>query len=105
MPSAKLILQRYAPTETGYGFHFKAYDNRIFTPIIRQEIRNTAKTTGSHYTVYLPSYSDGKVLTILSEVENASWEIFSKHTDIKFFWRNCTVRPITNRAFVESNGQ
>lgn len=33
---AELILKYYAPTTHHVGFHFKAYDKFIFTPVIRQ---------------------------------------------------------------------
>lgn len=49
----KTILKTYAPSTVKYGLHFKTYEERIFTPIIRQEIRGTTRTTKSHYTVYL----------------------------------------------------
>ncbi|MGB7394354.1 MAG: glycosyltransferase family protein [Pricia sp.] len=98
----KLILQKYAPSTARYGFHFKNYDDKIYTPIIRQEIRNTTRTAGRHYTVYLPSYSDEKIMEVLSEVKHVYWDVFSKHNRTKFFWRNMTVRPIDNMAFIHS---
>lgn len=98
----KLILNTYAPSTSQYGFHFKKYDDTIYTPIIRQEIRNMTRTTGNHYTVYLPSYSDEKIMDILSNIKNCYWDVFSKHTRTKFFWRNMTIRPIDNTAFIQS---
>lgn len=97
-PLGKLILTKYAPTTKQYGFHFKKYDSNIYTPIIRQEIRNTTRSKGKHYTVYLPSYSDEKILHVLSNIKNCYWEVFSKHNDTKFFWKNMTIRPIDNEA-------
>ncbi|WP_209401387.1 glycosyltransferase family protein [Pseudozobellia sp. WGM2] len=101
-PLGRLILSKYAPTTTQYGFHFKKYDDKIYTPIIRQEIRDTTRTIGNHYTVYLPSYSDEKILQVLSSIKNCYWEVFSKHNDTKFFWKNITIRPIDNGAFINS---
>ncbi|AYN65961.1 glycosyl transferase [Euzebyella marina] len=101
-PLGKLILTKYAPTTNQYGFHFKKYDDKIYTPIIRQEIRNTTRTNGNHYTVYLPSYSDEKILHVLSNIKNCYWEVFSKHNDTKFFWKNMTIMPIDNEAFIKS---
>lgn len=98
----KLILTKYAPSTKQYGFHFKAYDENMFTPIIRQEIRNTTRTTGKHYTVYLPSYSEEKIMGVLSNIKNTYWEVFSKHGPTKFFWKNMTIRPIDNTAFIQS---
>ncbi|MFC4095681.1 glycosyltransferase family protein [Euzebyella saccharophila] len=101
-PLGKLILAKYAPTTKQYGFHFRKYDDQTYTPIIRQEIRNTTRTMGNHYTVYLPSYSDEKILHVLSSIKNTYWEVFSKHNETKFFWKNMTISPINNDAFIKS---
>lgn len=98
----KMILKKYAPTDQSYGLHFKAYGDKIFTPIVRREIRNTKRTEGNYYTVYLPSYSDEKILRILSKLKGVHWEVFSKHTDTDFFYKNITVRKINNEAFIHS---
>lgn len=98
----KLILKKYAPTTKQYGFHFKAYEDTIFTPVIRQDIRLANCTTGDHYTVYLPSYDDEKILNILSKIKDVTWEVFSKHNKKTFTNKNITVQPITNEAFVTS---
>jgi len=101
-PLGRLILRKYAPTTKQFGLHFEAYEKNIYTPIIRQEIRNTTRSNGEHYTVYLPSYSDDKILKVLSSVKNVEWEVFSKHTDTSFFWKNIAVRKINNEAFIKS---
>ncbi len=98
----RLILHKYAPSTARYGFHFKKYADHIYTPIIRQEIRHTTRTTGNHYTVYLPSYSDEKIMDVLSNIKNCYWDVFSKHNRAKFFWRNMTIQPIDNTTFIHS---
>ncbi|MUH35828.1 glycosyl transferase [Zobellia amurskyensis] len=98
----KIILEKYAPSTTQYGFHFKNYDENIFTPIIRQDVRSTTRTLGEHYTVYLPSYSDEKLLKMLSQVKDVKWQVFSKHNQKEIFSKNITISPITNEAFVNS---
>lgn len=98
----KMILKKYAPTTQSYGLHFKAYGDRIYTPIIRKEVRESTKTAGDYYTVYLPSYGDEKILKVLSKLKGVEWQVFSKHTDTDFFYKNITVRKINNKAFVHS---
>jgi len=98
----KTILKKYAPSTVKYGLHFKAYEEKIFTPIIRQEIRETTRTTKGHYTVYLPSYGDDRILEMLSKIPKVDWRVFSKHTKTKFFYKNISVYPIDNKAFIES---
>ncbi len=101
-PVGRFILKNYAPTTVQYGLHFKNYEEQIYTPIIRHDIREVTKTTGNHYTVYLPSYSDKKILKMLSNIKNIEWHVFSKHNHKEFFSKNIMIQPITNQAFVNS---
>ena len=97
-----LILKNYAPTSHQYGLHFKSYEERIFTPIIRNDIRNALVSNGEHYTVYLPSYSDDKIIKFLSQIKGVTWEVFSKHNKRETIINTISIRPITNEAFVKS---
>ncbi len=98
----KLILKKYAPSTIKYGLHFKNYEDTIYTPIIRQEIRNTTRTLGDHYTVYLPSYGDEKIINILSKIRDVKWQVFSKHNKLEYVGENIVVSPINNQAFIDS---
>lgn len=97
-----LVLKHYAPTTAAYGFHFEEYDDNIFTPVIRKEIRNTAPTNGEHYTVYLPAYSDEHIVKHLSTFDKVEWQVFSKHNKKPFVFKNITVTPIENETFIKS---
>ncbi|WCC44095.1 glycosyltransferase family protein [Tenacibaculum finnmarkense] len=98
----RLILKYYAPIKTKFGFHFKAYSSDIFTPIIRKKIRNTPIINKGHYTVYLPAYSDKKILKVLSKIENIKWEVFSKHTQKNIIKNNIIIKPINGDSFIKS---
>ncbi len=98
----KLILKKYAPTTKQYGFHFKAYQDNVFTPVIRHDIRTAVCEIGTHYTVYLPSYDDEKIIKILSKIPEVSWQVFSKHTKKSSVIGNISLHSITNEAFVKS---
>jgi len=98
----KLVLENYAPTTYNYGFHFKSLDKNIFTPLIRKEVREIKTSNDGHYTVYLPSYSDKRILKHLSTFENARWEVFSKHNKKKYKYKNVTIRPIDKDLFLKS---
>ena len=98
----KSILNNYAPVTEKYGFHFKAYDQQIFTPVIRDEIRNAENILLPHYTVYLPAYDDDKIVRALKEIKYVEWEVFSKHTKKVYSKSNVHVRPINNAAFIKS---
>ncbi len=98
----ELVLKYYAPVTAAYGFHFRSYTKNIFTPVIRQEVRNMTPTDEGHYTVYLPSYSDNALVEHLSKFPNAKWEVFSKHNKEPFTFKNVHIQPIENNAFIKS---
>lgn len=101
-PMAWLVLRYYAPCSMGIGFHFKEYDAATFTPVIRSEIRNAYIRNLGHYTVYLPAYSDKKMIKVLSQHKSVQWHIFSKHSDKAYSEGNCWIRPINNHEFISS---
>lgn len=101
-PMGRLILKKYAPTTRQFGFHFQKYNEAIFTPVIRQDIRKAKTEEKEHYTVYLPSYSDKKIVSILSKVKDVKWQVFSKHNKKVVENDFITIKPITNEAFVQS---
>lgn len=98
----KYILKYYAPSKIKFGFHFKSYNSAIFTPIIRSQIRAKNPSNKGHYTVYLPAYSDKKIIKILSQFPIVKWQVFSKHTDKHQFKHNITIQPVNRFDFVRS---
>lgn len=98
----KSILKNYAPVTDKYGFHFKAYDKKIFTPVVRNEIRNADNKKLPHYTVYLPAYDDNRIIKALKEIKDVEWQVFSKHTKKIYAEKNVHITPINNTAFIKS---
>jgi uncharacterized protein (TIGR00661 family) len=98
----KAILKKYAPTTIQYGFHFKSYDTNIFTPVIRKEVREQLIENKGHYTVYLPSYDDKRIMKVLKECGKTKWEVFSKHNKKVIKEKNVSIYPINNKDFIKS---
>lgn len=98
----KLVLDHYAPVTFSYGFHFKSLDKNIFTPVIRKEVRKLKISNKGHYTVYLPSYSDERIIKVLEKVKKVKWEVFSKHGKKKYTKGNILIQPIHGEAFLKS---
>lgn len=98
----KFILRNYAPSNISFGLHFCKYSKYIFTPVIRKEIREAKRTERDHYTVYLPSYDDKKLIEVLREIKEVRWQIFSKHTDKIHVNHNIEVYPVSNDSFINS---
>lgn len=97
-----IVLKYYAPCKTGVGFHFKNYGENIFTPVIKNEIRNALTKNLGHYTVYLPAYEDKKLIMFFAAFKNKQWQIFSKHTKKTYKTDNCWIRPVSTADFTES---
>jgi uncharacterized protein (TIGR00661 family) len=98
----KLVLKHYAPYTAAYGFHFRKYSPNIHTPVIRRQIREIQPTDEGHYTVYLPAYDDNALIAHLSKFDTVQWEVFSKHNKEPFTFKNISIRPIENDAFIKS---
>lgn len=98
----RLIIKYYAPAKNKFGFHFKTHSSSTFLPIIRKEIRYRNITNKGHYTVYLPSYSDEKIIKVLSKIKDIKWQVFSKKTKEHQFFHNITILPINDDAFIRS---
>src|SRR5690348_15224227 len=95
------ILKNYAPVTVQYGFHFNQYDKNIFTPVIRKQIRELEPLKKGHYTVYLPAYSDEKIIKMLSKFPKIKWQVFSKHNKKTIEVNNISIQPVTNNAFIK----
>ncbi|WP_374164895.1 glycosyltransferase family protein [Arcticibacter sp. MXS-1] len=98
----KWILKHYAPSDVQYGFHFNTYDSNIFTPVIRQQVRHQEINDRQYYTVYLPSYEDKRLISILSRFKDIRWDVFSKHNKYTYMAGNINVQPVSNEAFIKS---
>ncbi|MCU4176289.1 glycosyltransferase family protein [Carboxylicivirga sp. N1Y90] len=96
------ILKYYAPCKQSYGFHFQALDKTISTPVIRKDIRSGKITNKGHYTVYLPSYDDQKIVDVLSQIPYIQWQVFSKHNSKAFQSGNVQIQPVNKDKFTES---
>ena len=96
------FLNYYAPATVQYGFHFRAYGTGICTPVIREGVRQCITSEEDHYTVYLPAYSDRRIISMLTQVRNVQWEVFSKNAQTITHEQNIIIRPIDDHAFLES---
>jgi uncharacterized protein (TIGR00661 family) len=95
------VLKHYTPARQKYGFHFKAYDERVFTPVIRKEMRQAKVADQGHYTVYLPGYHDDVLMHFLRQFD-VKWEVFSKHANYAYRVDNVFIEPISQVRFQQS---
>jgi len=101
-PVGEWVLHNYAPVEKYVSFHFERYDTNIFTPVIRSAVREARNVEKDHYTVYLPSYDDKKLVPLLSKISQIKWHIFSKHAKKPYHVGKLSVYPVDKDEFAAS---
>jgi uncharacterized protein (TIGR00661 family) len=101
-PIGEWILHNYAPVGKYIGFHFERYDDFIYTPVIRSEIRNILPAHKNHYTVYLPAYDDKKLVPLFGKIPGVKWHVFSKHTKKPYHVGKVSVYPVSKEEFAQS---
>ena len=102
-PAGRAVLKHYAPSTAQYGFHFQAYAPGIFTPVIRQQVRELSPANEGHYTVYLPAFEEGILVERLQHLSRSvQWEVFSKHSKDAATYGNVQVWPVNGPAFLSS---
>lgn len=99
------FLKNYAPVKHRIGFHFKAFDVNIYTPVIRRRVREIETSKNAHITVYLPAYGDKKIIKILRRFSNTEWHLFSKHTQVDYIHKNIKVFVLDEHKFISSMSQ
>lgn len=100
--AAEFLLKYYAPCSKPIGFHFHPYDDFIYSPIIRSEVRNLRPTIGNHITVYLPAYSEEFLISFFQKFPSIEWHFFSKHSKSAKIVDNIHIQPINNQNYLKS---
>jgi uncharacterized protein (TIGR00661 family) len=96
------ILKNYAKATRYIGLHFKAYDDFIFTPVIKNEILNAAPADGSYVTVYLPSYCEPQLTKIFQAIPDVRFEIFCAEISQPRRQGNIYYLPVNKALFNKS---
>ena len=95
------VLKWYAPVADTWGFHFKSNGKRIFTPVIRREVRNQQPEDRGFFMTYLPAVGLMHLLPVL-EKTRANWKVFSKEVNSIQVSGGVTVYPIDAVLFSDS---
>lgn len=92
---AEFIFKYFAPANRKIGLHFQDYDDEVYTPVIRKEIREIKKDyQDNEVLVYLPAYSEIPLAEKLKHVKGYNFRIFSKHTNVETHNDNVHIYPV-----------
>ncbi len=101
-PGTELLFRSYAPCTHPIGLHYERYDDFIWTPIIRSDVRALQTTDEGHITVYLPAYGDDVLLKQFHALPEIPFHVFSKHSKTAYRSGNVWVRPVRNDDYLMS---
>lgn len=96
------LMRNYAPGSKSIGFHFNKYDNFIYTPVIRSEIRKASIQNNGHIAVYLPAYHPAMLVQLFKNVPAVLWKVFTKNLPRPVTEDNVKLCPIDNAHWVEA---
>lgn len=97
----KLITGMMCPAKNKIGMHFQKFDDFIYYPVIRSEIRHAFPTDRNIYLVYLNSFTDKELLNCFTseQLKHKHFFIYSKTATEPYRKDNCTVMPLSNETF------
>lgn len=97
----KLITGMMCPAKNKIGMHFQKFDDFIYYPVIRSEIRHAFPIDRNIYLVYLNSFTDKELLNCFTseQLKHKHFFIYSKTATEPYRKDNCTVMPLSNETF------
>ncbi len=91
-----------APSDNYIGLHYRAYDDQLSVPIIRDELQKATVSDLGHVTVYLPAFADELLINYFNKVAAYQWEVFSKKTTKAYEMGNVKVSPVNRIKYDQS---
>ncbi|MDB5284204.1 MAG: glycosyl transferase, partial [Bacteroidota bacterium] len=101
--TTKFFAKIMCPARNKIAMHFKKFDDFIYYPVIRNEIRNAVPADKNFALVYLNSFSDEELMQCFGQAmfDNQKFVIYSKTSEIAYARGNCEVKPLNNETFTQ----
>lgn len=98
-----MIARMMCPTKNKIAMHFQKFDDFVYYPIIRSEIRNLVTADKNFTLVYLNSFTDNELMACFTQeiFSNKQFVIYSKDATHPFAYQNCIVKPLNNETFIQ----
>jgi uncharacterized protein (TIGR00661 family) len=83
--------------------HFQKFDDFVYYPVIRNELRNAAPADKNFTLVYLNSFSDEELINCFTQemFQNRKFVIYSKTSMATLVNGNCEIKPLNNETFTQ----
>lgn len=101
--ATRLIARIMCPAKNKIGMHFTRFDDFIYYPVIRSEIRDALVFNRNFIVVYLTSYTDKELLDCFTQFQlrHKRFMIYSKTAKAEETVGNCTIKPLDNEGFTQ----
>jgi len=101
--TTKFFATVMCPTKNKIGMHFQKFDDFIYYPVIRSEVREATVSNKNFTLVYLNSFSDEELLKFFhsKSFTGNRFIIYSKTAKYERTLNNCTIKPLNNESFVQ----
>jgi uncharacterized protein (TIGR00661 family) len=96
------LLKHYVKATHQIGLHFQLYDEFIFGPVVKKEIRDAEAVDRNYITVYLPSFCEPQLRKVFQSLPDFRFEIFSKETRHIRKEKNINFHPVNKQLFNQS---
>jgi uncharacterized protein (TIGR00661 family) len=98
----KLFTKIFCPVDQKVAMHYHKFDDFIFSPIIRSEIRDAKVTHGDFTLVYLLSYTQEQLVEFFTQPMFAEKKfVIYTNTDQGFAHHNIEVKPLNTANFTK----
>lgn len=91
------------PARNKIAMHFQKFDDFVYYPVIRNEIRHAVPADKNFTLVYLNSFTDEELMNCFRQpmFSNTKFVIYSKTSDSCYTLGNCEIKPLNNISFTQ----
>ncbi|MBS3914937.1 MAG: glycosyl transferase [Bacteroidetes bacterium] len=97
----EFVLRNYAVGSTNIGLHFWPYDKNIFTPVIREKIRQSKPVKNGKILVYLNQFPANTLYHIFKKIRPFQFVIFTGGITQPQGLGNVQMMPLDSDSFAE----
>jgi uncharacterized protein (TIGR00661 family) len=101
--TVKFVTKVMCPAKQKIGMHFQRFDDFVYYPVIRHEIRDCVPADKDFNLVYLTSYSDEELIKVFCQplFLSQKFVVYSKTATKPYVIGNTIVKPINHKNFTE----